>query len=108
MPRRSGTPKQHSAYLIVSSDEPAMAVGSIVLDKGAMLVRDWTLMDFTTEQETGAVGQRLARVCADCRVKHNIVGILGHDGECGSADVKAEGLAELRDAKKRLMAEVGV
>jgi hypothetical protein len=97
-------PKQFSAYIIVSSDDPSMPVDSILIEKGALVVRDWTVMDFTTGESTGAVGQRIARLCPDCRVQHKSVGILGHDGDCGSEAAKSEGVAELRHAKKRVTA----
>lgn len=102
MTRRKSTPKQFSAYLVTSSDEPSMAVGSVLIDKGALVVRDWHLMDFETGKETGAVGERLARLCAECRVEHKRVGILGHDGECGSDLVKEEARQVLADAKKHV------
>lgn len=97
------TPKQFSAYVVTWSDEPAMRPGAVLIDKGALLQRDWNVMNFETGKETGATGLRLARVCPDCRVEHSMVGILGHDGECGAAEVKEEARQVLADAKKRAL-----
>lgn len=99
-------PKQFSAYLVIASDEPAMPVGATLIDKGALVQRDWNTMNFETGEETFAVGQRLARLCPECRVAHSMVGILGHDGDCGSEDVRSEGRQVLADSKKRVAAEV--
>lgn len=101
---RKSTPKQFSAYVVISSDEPSMPVGATLIDKGTLIYRDWNVMDFETGEETGATGQRLARLCPECRVTHKTIGVLGHDGECGSNDVKAEAQGELKHAKKRLEA----
>lgn len=104
MARKTPTPKEFSAYLVTSSTVEQMPVGATLIDRGALLVRDWTMMNFTTGEETGAVGKRLARVCPDCRTKHNRVGILGHDGECGTDEVRDEAQQVLADAKKRVAA----
>ena len=98
-------PKTHSAYLVTASDEPTIKVGAILLDKGNRLHAEWNVVNFETGVETGAVGRRLSRICADCRVDHRAVGILGHDGECGSQEVKDEARQVLADAKKRIEAE---
>lgn len=101
MTKRS-TPKQFSAYVVTASDEPSMPVDSVLVDKGVDLVREWNVMNFETGVETGAVGQRLTRVCPDCRVQHGKIGVLGHDGECGSDDVKEEARQVIAHAMKRV------
>lgn len=101
MARTRSTPKQFSAYLVTWSDQSSMPVGEILIDKGSQLQRDWNVVDFKTGIESGAVGRRLARLCPDCRVKHGMVGILGHDGDCGTADVKSEAQGELKHARKQ-------
>ncbi len=100
------TPAAFSAYVITWSDEPAMPVSETVIDKGSRLERDWTVMNFETGKETGAVGRRLARLCPECRVIHGRAGILGHDGDCGSDEARDEAMQVLADAKKRILAEV--
>ena len=98
------TPKTFSAYLVTWSDEPSMAVGSILIDKGTLLERDWNVVGFDDGKFTSAAGRRLSRLCTKCRLEHKKVGILGHDGECGSDDVKEEARQVLADAKKRIEA----
>lgn len=98
--------KQCSAYLVTWSDEPSMAVGAVLIDSGNRLDRDWNVMNFKTGVETSAFGRRLSRLCPDCRHQHKKVGILGHDGDCGSDDVKQEGQQVLADAKKRVAASL--
>lgn len=100
MSRKRATPKQFSAYVVTASDIETIPVDSILIDKGALVVRDWNVIDFETGVETAAVGERLARLCPECRVTHGKVGILGHDGECGSDAVKEEARQELAHAKK--------
>lgn len=102
---RKKTPKQFSAYIVTSSTVDSMPVGVVLIDKGSELVREWNVMNFETGVETGAVGQRLARVCPDCRTKHSKVGILGHHGECGSDAVRTEAQQELAHAKKQATPE---
>lgn len=102
--RRKPTPKAFSAYLVTWSDESSMPVGSVLIDKGTQIDRDWNVMNFETGVETGARGRRLARLCPDCRVNHSKIGILGHDGECGSDEVKDEARQELKHAEKRIEA----
>jgi len=99
---RKTPPRQFSAYLVISSDEPSMPVGATLIDKGSRIYADWNVMDFTTGKETGAVGRRMSRLCRECRLDHKRVGILGHEGECGSEDVVAEARQELADAQKRI------
>lgn len=93
--------KQFSAYTVVTSDEPSMPVGATLIDKGSVIYRHWNVTDFATGKNTGAVGQRLSRLCVECRLDHKTIGILGHDGECGSEDVKTEAGQVLKDAAKR-------
>lgn len=94
------TPKQFSAYLVVWSDEPSMPTGGVLIDKGALLERDWNVINFETGKTTSAVGRRLARLCPDCRTQHRVVGVLGHDGDCGSEQVRREAQQEIAHAKK--------
>lgn len=96
------TPKQFSAYVVTWSDVEGIEVGKVLIDKGAQLERVWNWMNFDSGAETSAVGQRLARLCPECKVDHSRVGILGHDGECGSEDAKTEAQQVLADAKKRV------
>ena len=103
----SKTPKQFSAYVVTWSTVPEMPVGGVLVDKGALLQRDWNLINFETGVETGATGRRIARVCPDCRVKFSMVGMLGHDGDCGSDEVRSEAQAELKHAKKRIEVDSG-
>lgn len=103
---RSKTPKQFSAYVITWSDQPSIEVGKVLIDKGAQLERDWHWINFETDAETSAVGRRLTRLCPECKVDHSMVGILGHDGECGTEDVRSEGQQVIADARKRVDAEV--
>lgn len=101
---RKTTPKAFSAYLVTSSWVDAMPVGAVLIDKGRLLDRDWTTMNFKTGEASSAVGKRLARVCPDCYVAHRRVGILGHDGDCGTDEVRDEAQQVLADAKKRVAA----
>lgn len=78
----SRTPKTFSAYRVTASTEPAMPVGSVLIDKGVRLERDWTVMDFETGAQTWAVAERVGRLCATCRVKFKRATPLDHDGEC--------------------------
>lgn len=96
------TPKQFSVYVVTWSDVAEIDAGKILIDKGAQLERVWNWINFETGVETAAVGRRLARLCPECRVDHSRVGILGHDGECGSDDVKEEAQQVLADAKRRI------
>lgn len=102
MSARRSKPKQFSAYLIAWSDQPAMPVGAVVVDKGARLERDWEFINFETDVLTCAGGRRIARLCPDCRHDHEMVGMLGHDGDCGSEEVRTEAQQELAHAKKQL------
>ena len=102
---RRAQPKQFSAYLVTWSDEPSMAVGAVLIDKGSLLERDWTVINWETDVTTAAVGRRLSRLCPECRIAHMMVGVLGHDGECGSDDVRSEAQQVLADAKKRVDAD---
>lgn len=103
---RRGTPKQFSAYVVTWSDAEGIEVGKVLIDKGALLERDWHWINFETDAETSAIGRRLARLCPECKADHRMVGILGHDGECGTDDVRSEGQQVIADAKKRVDAEV--
>lgn len=105
--RTTATPKQFSAYIITHSDVPEIEVGEVLIDKGAQLDRVWNWINFDTGVETSATGRRLTRLCPECRVDHSIVGALGHDGECGSDEVRDEGRQVIADAKKRLAAGWG-
>jgi hypothetical protein len=98
---RAKTPKQFSAYLVTWSDEPSIKAGAILIDKGARLECDWNVIDFNTGKTTSAAGVRLSRLCPECRVEHKRVGILGHDGDCGSEAAREEAQQVLADAKKR-------
>lgn len=95
------TPARFSAYLVTWSDEPSIPVGKILVDKGNRLEADWNVIDFKTEKTTRAVGRRIACLCPDCRVRHGMVGILGHDGDCGSDEVRAEAQGEIKHAARR-------
>lgn len=97
-------PREFSAYLVTASDIEQMPVGAVLIDKGTLLVRDWHLMNFETGEQSSAVGQRLSRLCPECRTQHSKVGILGHDGECGTEPVREEAQQVLADAKKRAAA----
>lgn len=97
-------PKMFSAYVVTWSDEPKMPVGSVLIDKGNRHDAEWNIHDFKTDKSTGAVGRRLTRLCPECRVDHKRVGVLGHDGECGSDEVKEEARQVIADAKKRIEA----
>jgi hypothetical protein len=81
-----------------------MPVDAVLIDKGALLERDWNVHDFNTGKDTGATGVRLARLCPECRTEHRMVGILGHDGECGTEPVKSEARQEIAHAKKKAKA----
>lgn len=101
---RKSTPKQFSAYLITASDIEQMPVGATIIDKGSVLLNEWNMINLKTGKDSHAVGHRLSRLCVDCRVTHKRVGILGHDGECGSEPVVEEAKQVLTDAKKRVAA----
>lgn len=94
-------PAEFSAYLVTWSDEPSMPVGNVLIDKGKRLEAEWNVHDFKTGEFTGATGVRLVRLCPDCRNEHSIVGSLGHDGNCGSDEVREEARQEIAHAKKR-------
>lgn len=102
---RLSAPKQFSAYLVTWSEVDSMPVGGVIIDKGNRLDADWNFIEFATGIETGAVGRRLSRLCVECRIDHKRVGILGHDGPCGSDEVVTEAQQVLKDAKKRIEAQ---
>lgn len=89
-----------SAYLVTWSDEPAMPVGNILIDKGILLERTWDVLNFKTGKSTSAVGVRLARLCATCRNKHSRIGLADHAGEHGSDEVKQQA-SDFLAAEKR-------
>src|SRR5512140_754348 len=60
------TPKQFSAYYVTWSDEPAIPVRSVLIDKGNLLDREWITINFKTDVTTSATGVRIARLCATC------------------------------------------
>lgn len=93
--------KTSSAYLVTWSDQPAMPVGKILIDKGILLERTWTVMNFETGVETSAVGVRLARLCHTCRTKHSRIGLADHAGDCGSDEVKDQASAHLASEKRQ-------
>lgn len=98
-------PKAFSAYVITWSDATGIEVGKVLIDKGVRLECIWNWINWETGVETSAVGRRLTRLCPECKVSHSMVGILGHDGECGGDDVRIEGQQVIADAKKRIEAE---
>lgn len=97
-------PAQFSAYLVVASDVAEMPVGATLIDKGNRLIAEWNLMNFDTGEQTSAIGERLSRLCVTCRIEFKRVGILGHDGDCGTDPVNDEAKQVLRDAAKHIEA----
>ena len=87
---KDAKPAEFSAYLVTDSDNQSMPVGAVLIDKGKRLRMDWNTINFKTGDETFTTGVRIARLCAVCRLQHKVVGMLGHDGECGSEEVRTQ------------------
>ena len=92
-------PKRFSAYYVTWSNVESIPQGEVLIDKGHDLRRDWTVVDFTTEETTGAVGERIARLCPTCKVQYRQLGVLDHGGDCGSPEVKEAAAQLVRDLK---------